>query len=178
MPPMLAKPGLNQLIAIIQLYQAQAIAAVNPDLPIIYEFHKGPKMRTAFPWLTLGFDGITFGEASQGTRSQMQSFELILDSGNYDSEYAQDQAIDYMRVLDQIIMSMSQQNKFLTDWETALPIQQETVPSGITIPYTQGSVKEVFIEHESQSAVDAPDQEVPIMQIMMRIRIDVEEIWP
>ena len=178
MPPQLAKPGLNQLIAIIQKYQVMAINAVNPDLPVIYEFHKGPKLRTAFPWITVGFDGIVFGESSQSTRSQMQSFELIMDAGNYDSEFAQDQAIDYMRVLDQIIMTMAGPTPFYSDWETALPIQQETVPSGITGPYTQGTVKEVFIEHESQSAVDIPDQEVPIMQVMLRIRIDVEEIWP
>jgi hypothetical protein len=178
MPPLLAKPVLNQTIAIIQMYQAQAIAAVNPALPIIQEFHKGPKWRTAFPWVTLAYEGSSFQESSQQTRSQMISEVVTLESGNFDTEYAQEQAIDYMRVLDQIIMTMAGPSPFYTDWETALPIQQETVPGGITTPWTQGTVKEVFIEREEQSLVLREESETPIIQVSLHIRFDIEEIWP
>jgi hypothetical protein len=172
----LAKPALNQLIAIIQRYQGAAIAAINPDLTPIQEFHKGPKWRTAFPWVTVAYDGTTFEESSEQTRLQHISVTLTLEADNFDTEFAQDKAIDYMRVLDQIVMSMAGPPPSYVDWETALPIQQETVPSGTTVPFNSGSVKEVFIEHESQSLVLKEDSETPVIQVSLHMRFDVEEI--
>ena len=171
----LAAPLLNQLVAVIQKYQGAAIAAINPNLQAIQEFHKGPKLRTAFPWATFAYEGTAFEETSEQTRLQHMLAVVQLESSNFDEEYAQEQAIDYMRVLDLIIMSMAGPPPFYQDWETTLPIQQETVPSGITTPFDQGSVKEVFIEREEQSIVLESESEVPVIQVSLHIRFDVEE---
>src|SRR5713226_3759162 len=96
-----AKPLLNQLIAIIQRDQVAAIAIVNPSLSPINEFHKGPGLRTAFPWLTLAVDGVSFDrEAQTFTRHQTARVSLALDVGQFDQELAQDNAQDYARVVD------------------------------------------------------------------------------
>jgi hypothetical protein len=171
----LAAPLLNQLIAVTQRYQGAAIAAINPALDPIQEFHKGPKLRTAFPWMTFAYGGTAFEETSEQTRFQRMLATVTLESSNFDEEFAQDQAIDYMRVLDLIYMSMAGPPPFYQDWESPLPIQQETVPSGITVPFTQGSVKEVFIEHAEQSLVLESESEVPVIQVSLQMRFDVEE---
>ncbi len=173
---LLAKPALNQCIAIMQKYQALAIAQVNPDLPPIYEFHKGPKYRTAFPWVTLAYEGTVFDESSQQTRKQALELVIQLEAGNFDSELAQDQAIDYLRVLDMIFTYMAGPLPNYNDWESALPIQHETVPGGITTPFTTGSVKEIFIEHEEQSLVLRDEIETPVIQVSLRLRFDLEEL--
>ncbi len=176
MAPQLAKPALNQLIAVIQKYQAAMIAEINPALPMIEEFHKGPKYRTAFPWVTLAYEGTAFDESSEQTRKQQILIVLTLESGQFDSELAQDQAIDYLRVLDSIITYSAGPSPFWTDWETALPIVHETVPSGVTVPFTAGSVKEIFIEHEEQSLVLKDEIETPVIQVSLQIRFDLEEV--
>lgn len=173
---LLAKPALNQCIAIMQKYSATAIAQVNPDLPPIYEYHKGPKWRTSFPWVTIAYEGTEFDEASEQTRSQKLEIVVTLESGNFDSELAQDQAIDYLRVLDMIFSNMAGPPPSYNDWESALPIQHETVPSGMTTPFTTGSVKEIFIEHEEQSLVLREEIETPVIQVSLRIRFDLEEL--
>ena len=166
---------LNQTIAVIQMYQVAAINAVNPNLAPIQEFHKGPKWRTAFPWMTFAYEGTEFDESSQETRKQSLIEVVTLESGNFDTEFAQDQAIDYLRVLDMIIMTLAGPPPFYTDWLTALPIQQETVPSGITVPWSTGSVKDIFIEHEDQSVVLREEEETPVIQVSLRIRFELEE---
>src|SRR2546422_10412127 len=87
-----AKPLLNQLIAIIQRDQAAAIAIVNSSLQTINEFHKGPGMRTAYPWLTLAVDGIQFVEDEWHPRREHARVSLALDVGQFDQEFAQDNA--------------------------------------------------------------------------------------
>ena len=143
-----AKPLLNQCIALVQRDQASAIAIVNPALASINEFHKGPGLRTAFPWLTVGLDEITFAEDVLGTRQSRSRIALELDVGQFDQEMAQDNAQDYARVLDMVLTSASE-----TDWETPLPIVQETVPGGLTSPNASGSVKELYVESHRYSAV-------------------------
>src|SRR2546425_1076249 len=98
------KALLNQLIAIIQRDQAAAIAVVNSSLQTINEFHKGPGMRTAFPWLTLAVDDTSFDRAGDLlTRHEFVRMALALDVGQFDQEFAQDNAQDYARVLDIIL---------------------------------------------------------------------------
>lgn len=173
---LLAKPALNQTIAVIQKYQAGVIAQINPALPPIYEFHKGPKFRTAFPWVTVAYEGTEFDESSQQTRKQELRLTLTLESGEFDSELAQDQAIDYLRVLDSILTYSAGPPPFWNNWETALPIVHETVPSGVTVPFAPGTVKEIFIEREEQSVVLKDEIETPIIQVSLQIRFDLEEV--
>lgn len=170
---LLAKPGLNQSIAIIQKYQARAIDAVNDVLPQIQEFHKGPKARTGFPWLTIAWDGTHFVEASQQSVEQSMQMTLTLEVGNFDSELAQDQAIDYALVLYNVFNVYSAPS--FVDWETALPIKHETVPGGQTTPWKQGTVKEMFVETAEQSLVYRDEMETPIIQVSLRMRLDLEE---
>src|SRR5947207_965201 len=112
--PLFAKPLINQLIAIIQSDQAAGLAAANAEraavgnaaLDPIAEFHKGPGTRTAFPWLTLSVDGVTFEqEAEVFTRQSKCKISLVLDVGQFDQEMAQDNAQDYARMLDMIVTS-------------------------------------------------------------------------
>lgn len=179
----LAKPSLNQAIAIMQKYQQQSINSVNNTLPLVQEWHKGPKVRTAFPWVTVAYEGTAFTEASEATREQHLQLVVALEAGNYDSELAQDQAIDYMRMLDFIftVLSPSQgvpgppSSPNFVDWETALPITHESVPAGITVPWKQGTVKQVFIEREEQSVVLREGMELPAIEVSLHLRLDLEE---
>ena len=183
MSALLAKPGLNQIIAIIQAYQATAIAAVNPSLPTIREFHKGPKYwTTPFPWLTVAYEGTVFEEEAELTRRQRIQYVVALESGQFDSELAQDQAIDYLRVLDYIFTDLAGPPPNYVDWITSLPITQETVPpippavTGMTTPWDVGTVKEIFIEREEQSVVLRQEIEQPIIEVRLEIRVDLEEV--
>ena len=176
MSTQLARPLLNQSIALIQKYQADAIVAVNSGLAPIQEFHKGPKWRTAFPWLTLAYEGTVFVGEAEITRRQAHSLVVTVETGNFDSEFAQEQAINYGAVLDQVFSSLAGPPPFYQDWEQAQTIVHETVPSGITVPFNAGTVKWVFVEHVSQSLVLREEQETPVIQVSLHIRVEVEEI--
>ncbi len=166
-----AKPLLNQLIAIIQRDQAAAIAIVNPQLPPLSEFHKGPATRTAFPWLTLAVDGTTFdGEAQAFTRAARTRVSLALDVGQFDQELAQDNAQDFARLLDMIVTTASTQ-----DWETPLPIVHETVPGGTTTPPATGTVKNVFVESHSYGLVTLQAIEIPALRVTLTLLFEMEE---
>jgi hypothetical protein len=166
-----AKPLLNQLIAVIQRDQAGAIAIVNSMLNPIKELHKGPGMRTAFPWLMLTVDGMAFDEEvpsypSSGPRRWEARVSLSLDVGQFDQEIAQDNAQDYARVLDMIVSSADLNGTGpYSSWVTALPITHETVPSGITSPNAPGSFKEVFIASQHYSLTSRPDIEAPVVTV-------------
>ncbi len=171
-----AKPLLNQLIAIIQRDQAAAIAIVNSALNPINEFHKGPGLRTAFPWLTLAVEGVAFDPTAEGfTRRQQARVSLALDVGQFDQEMAQDNAQDYARVLDMIVTSAGPQPSSLADWITALPISHETVPGGTTAPNAAGSVKEVFVESHAYSLVAGQNIEIPVLRVTINVLFDLEE---
>jgi hypothetical protein len=165
-----AKPLLNQVIALIQRDQASAIAIVNPGLQSIAEFHKGPGMRTAFPWLTIGLDGLTFAEDVLGTRQSRPRIALTLDTGQFDSEMAQDNTQDYARVLDMVITTASE-----TDWWTPLPITQETVPGGMTSPNTAASVKEVYVAAHHYSVVALEQIQTPVLRVTLDLEFVLEE---
>ncbi len=165
-----AKPLLNQCIALIQRDQASAIAIVNPLLGTIGEFHKGPGLRTALPWLTVSLDGLEFSEDVLGTRQSRARIALLLDVGQFDQEMAQDNAQDYAHVLDMVITTASE-----SDWETPLPITQETVPSGITSPNAPGSVKEVLVGSHRYSAVTLDEIQTPVLRATVNLEFVLEE---
>jgi hypothetical protein len=166
-----AKPLLNQIIAIIQRDQASAIGIVNSVLNPINEFHKGPGLRTAFPWLTLAVDGVTFvREAQAFTRQQQTRVSLALDVGQFDQEMAQDNAQDYARVLDMVITTAS-----TADWQTALPITHETMPGGTTSPNASGSVKEVFVESHHYGLVTQQGIDIPVLRVALAVLFELEE---
>jgi hypothetical protein len=174
----LARPGLNQIISVIQLYQAQAISDVNQELQPIVEFHKGPKWRTAFPWLMVAWAGTEFIETSQQTRMQRVRYTLQIEAGQFDSEFAQDISIDYARMIDHIFNDLAGPPPFFVDWETVMQIDHETVPSGYTDPWVTGSVKEVFIERTEQSLAMLLREEIetPVIYTTMDIRFDLQEV--
>jgi len=166
-----AKPLLNQCIAIIQRDQAAAISIVNSALAPINEFHKGPGIRTALPWLTLVVDSTAFDRAAEVfTRHHTSRVSLALDVGQFDQEMAQDNAQDYARVLDVVITTAS-----TADWQTVLPITHETVPSGTTTPPAAGAVKEVFVESHAYGLVNLPTIDAPVLRVTLAIRFELEE---
>ena len=165
-----AKPVLNQIIALIQRDQGSAIAAVNPCLMPINEFHKGPGLHTALPWLTVGVDSLAFAADVLGTRQSLSRIVVTLDVGQYDLEIAQDNALDYARVLDMVITTASE-----TDWEMPLPISLETVPSGMTTPNVTGSIKEVFVESHRYGVVTLDEVQTPLMRVTLNLQFTLEE---
>lgn len=165
-----AKPLLNQCIALVQRDQASAISVVNPALNPISQFHKGSGMRTALPWLTLAVDSITFSEGTPFLRASRSVISLSLDVGQFDQEFAQDNAQDYARVLDMIITSASG-----SDWVTPLPISLETVPGGITTPPAAGAVKEVFVSAHRYSKVLQPGLSTPVMNAALEVIFTLQE---
>ncbi|HEV3278299.1 MAG TPA: hypothetical protein VG860_15885 [Terriglobia bacterium] len=165
-----AKPLLNQCIALIQRDQAAAIAIVNPALLPIAEFHKGPGLRTALPWLTVSLDGFEFDEDVLGTRQSRPRIALTLDAGQFDQEMAQDNAQDYARVLDMVITTASE-----TDWETPLAISQETVPSGITSPNAAGTIKEIFVASHRYGAATLDEIQAPVLRVTLNLDFVLEE---
>ena len=105
------KAAINQMIAIIQRDQTDALAIINADratagnddLPPIEEFHKGSAARTALPWLSFGAGVAAFDRESQQLRKADFTVSMVLDVGQFDQEMAQDNGIDYARMLDGII---------------------------------------------------------------------------
>lgn len=165
-----AKPLLNQCIALIQRDQGAAIGVINPALAPINEFHKGPGLRTAFPWLTLAVDGLTFAEDVLGTRGSRPRIALTLDVGQFDQEIAQDNAQDYARMLDMVLTTASE-----SDWETPLPISHETVPGGVTSPGATGSVKEVHVESHRYGVVALDEVQTPVLRATLNLEFALEE---
>ena len=178
-----AKPLVNQLIAIIQRDQTAALAVINAAramdgnqaLSPIAEFHKGPGVRTGWPWLTLEMGATNF---SRGDDKAMRHHELrvslALDTGQYDQEMAQEDAQDYARLLDMIISSAGPWPS-LGDWTTPLPIAHGTVPSGTTVPNASGTINEVFIESHVPGPVSVTGVEVPVMRVTLTVVFELEE---
>jgi hypothetical protein len=178
-----AKPLVNQLIAIIQRDQASALSVINTaraadgnqPLSPITEFHKGPGSRTGWPWLSFeigptGFDR----EGDKATRHHEVRINLVLDTGQYDQEMAQEDAQDYARMLDMVITSAGAWPSY-GDWTTPLPIQHETMPSAVTAPNAGGSVDDVFVESHTPAQVAVPGVDAPIMRITLAVLLELEE---
>lgn len=165
-----SKPLLNQTIAMIQRDQMAALAAVNSALTPISEFHKGPGLRTAYPWLMLTVEKVAFDIASPSTRSWSARLSLVLDTGQFDQEMAQDNAQDYARALDMILTTAAG-----SDWTTPLPIAHETVPDGATSPPAAGTVKSVFVESHRYGLVSQPGLEIPVMRVTIDVAFELQE---
>ena len=178
-----AKPLVNQLIAIIQRDQAAALAvinaarasAANPALSPITEFHKGATSRTGWPWLYFEIGPTNFNRGDdKATRHQEVRIDLILDTGQYDLEMAQEDAQDYARMLDMIVSSAGPWPS-LGDWTASLPIQHETVPSGTTLANASGTVNDVFVESHVPGQIAATGIEAPMMRISVTVLFELEE---
>ena len=111
---------------------------------------------------------------TRSTRHQQVRINLVLDAGQYDQEMAQEDAQDYARMLDMIITSAGPWPS-LGDWSSSLPIQHETVASGITVPNAAGTVNDVFVESHVPSQVSVPGIDVPIMRITLAVLFELEE---
>lgn len=178
-----AKPLVNQLIAIIQRDQASALSVINAaravdgnaPLDPISEFHKGPGTRTGWPWLYLEVGPTAFtSDSDKAVRHEEVRITLALDTGQYDQEMAQEDAQDYGRMLDMVITSAGPWPS-LGDWTSALAIQHETVPSGVTAPPAAGSVNDVFVESHVPSKVSLPGVDAPVMRISLTVMFELEE---
>jgi hypothetical protein len=178
-----AKPLVNQIIAIIQRDQISALSVINAaraadgnqPLAAIAEFHKGPGPRTGWPWLSLEIGATNFERGDdKTTRHDQVRINLALDTGQYDQEMAQEDALDYARLLDMIITSAGPWPS-LGDWTTSLPIQHETVPSSTTVPNAAGTVSEVFVESHVPAKVSLPDVDVPVMRVTLTVLFELEE---
>jgi hypothetical protein len=179
-----AKPLVNQLIAIIQRDQPAALASINaarategnqPLCPLT-EFHKGPGVRTGWPWLFMEVGSTNFNrDADKTTRHHEVRINLVVDTGHYDQEMVQEDAQDYARMLDMIISSAGPWPS-LADWTTALPIQHETVQSGTTVPNAGGSVSDVFIESHVPAKISVPGVDAPVMRITLTMLFELEEM--
>ena len=178
-----AKPLVNQLVAILQRDQAAALSVINaaravdgnqPLSPIV-EFHKGPGPRTGWPWLSLEIGPTTFvRDDDKAARHQQIRINLVLETGHYDQELAQEDAQDYARLLDMIITSAGPWPS-LADWTTPLPIQHETVPGALTVPNAIGSVDDVFVESHTPAQIAVPNVEVPVMRVTLSVLFELEE---
>lgn len=187
-----AKPLLNQIIAILQRDQAGALGLINtvraangePGLTPVSEYHKGPAMRTAFPWLTVMVEGPDFqDDGGQGTEDGMPiperiTAEISLDVGQFDQEDAQDQGQDYLWLLYTVIDSCDNPAQNAgpdTSWETQLAIVHSTVPGGLTTPNASGTVKRVQI-HAARQSVRALDQiEKPVLNVTITVAFYLKE---
>jgi hypothetical protein len=178
-----AKPLVNQLIAIIQRDQTSALAVVNAAraadgnaaLSAITEFHKGPGARMGWPWLFIEVGATNFERGDdKTTRHHQVRIDLVLDTGQYDQEMAQEDAQDYARLLDMMVASAGPWPS-LADWTTALAIQHETVPSGMTVPNALGSVTDVFVESHQPARVSVPEVEAPVMRVTVSVLFELEE---
>jgi hypothetical protein len=178
-----AKPLVNQLIAIIQRDQTSALAVINSARAIdgnqplvsIGEFHKGPGPRTGWPWLSLEIGPTNFDRGDdKTTRHHQVRINLALETGQYDQEMAQEDAQDYARMLDMMLTSAGPWPS-LGDWTMSLPIQHETVPSGMTVPNAAGTVNDVFVESHVPGQVTVPGIDVPIMRITLTVLFELEE---
>lgn len=165
-----SKPLLNQLIALIQRDQLAALQIVNPSLSPISEFHKGPGMRTAFPWLALAVDSTKFDLQCMGTRRSTTRVVLALDAGQLDQEMTQDYGQDYAHTLDMVITTAS-----LVDFTSPLPIVHETVPSGVTTPSELGSVKDVLVVSHSYGLVTLKEVQMPVLRVTLDLQFELEE---
>jgi hypothetical protein len=179
-----AKPLLNQMIALIQRDQAAAIAIVNAELKLIRQFHKGRAARVTFPWCLVWIADNVFNAESDLTRDEEIDAYVAIEVGTIDQEDAQDQAHDYLAVIDSVIESASGE-----DWETALPVSLPgqnpalTRPPGwdgqqpvfMTSPSTAGTVKRVQVVAHRVDAIMVEGYTNPAVRATVRIAFHLEE---
>jgi len=170
------KPLMFQAIAIIQRDQAAAIALVNAALNPVNEFHFGPVMPTADPWMYLKGGRIAFvPDDDEQTRDWHGVLQLALYHSNTDPEQGQLNILDYGRVLDMILTSCGPPPTYV-DWMTALAITSNYVSGGVTTPPPSTSkINEIFIEGHDPEIVRLVGQDNPLWRVLVNVTFHLEE---
>jgi len=131
----LAKPLVNQLIAILQRDQQAALDIVNAARPPGRElkpfaaFHKEVVTVQNWPALVLAPQEISFDANSDADlRTQSLRFVCAMAITGADPEWLAEDALDYLRAVDMVLTSAP-----LGDFYAPLDINHRTVPDGQTV---------------------------------------------
>lgn len=138
-----AKPVVNQVIALVQRDQRAALNLVagTDVLDSIAEYRKDFVPSLRYPALVVVARQTSFEPAADpGRREETHSLLLALRVVHHQPDELADRAMDYLRALDMVLSSAA-----YADFETSLPIEHPTVPSGMTAPLAAGSTKDVFV---------------------------------
>ena len=92
----------------------------------------------------------------------------------FDSEYSQQRALNYMRVIDGILRNAGQPYGY-ADWCTPLPIIHETVPSGLTNPLPVGAIKNILISREELEPVNVKGMSNPYLSVTIELLVGFAE---
>ena len=129
-----AKPLVNQLIAIFQRDQQDALNFVNALRPgsralsPFATFHKEAAPIQNWPAMVLVAQEVNFDTASDlDLRSQSLRFFCALAITGTDPEWLAEDAMDYLHAVDLVLTSFP-----LSDFYVPLPIDHRTVPGGQT----------------------------------------------
>jgi hypothetical protein len=174
------KAAINQMIAVIQRDQTNALGIINAAratagnvaLPPIVEFHKGAAARIALPWLSFGAGAAGFGGEQDRTIKFVVS--MVLDVGEFDMEMAQDNGLDYAMALDGIIGASFGTTP--TDWVTVLPITHESVPGGKTAPPSGLAYNWVWVTGITPGTVTLDGYEKPVYRIIIPVLFETEDM--
>ena len=131
-----AKPLVNQLIAILQRDQQEALDAINAARPAgralkpFAAFYKEAGTVQNWPALVLVPQETAF-DADSDDALRTQSIRLIAAMAitGTDPEWLAEDALDYLRAVDRVLTSAP-----LGDFYLALTIDHRTVPGGQTTP--------------------------------------------
>jgi hypothetical protein len=129
-----SKPLVNQLIAILQRDQQAALDIVNAGRPAgrallpFAAFFKEAAPIQNWPSLVLVAQQTQFDPNGDiGLRSETIQFFCALAISGADPEWLAEDAMDYLRAVDSVLVSAP-----LSDFYLALPIAQTTAPGGVT----------------------------------------------
>ena len=131
-----AKPLVNQLIAILQRDQQEALDAINAARPAgralkpFAAFHKEAGTVQNWPALVLVPQETTFDtQSDDDLRTQSLHFICAMAITGTDPEWLAEDALDYLRAVDVVLTSAP-----LSDFYLGLAIAHRTVPGGQTTP--------------------------------------------
>lgn len=131
-----AKPLVNQLIALLQRDQQEALDVINAARPAgralkpFAAFHKEAGTVQNWPALVLVPQETTFDtQSDDDLRTQSLHFICAMAITGTDPEWLAEDALDYLRAVDTVLTSAP-----LSDFYLALAISHRTVPGGQTTP--------------------------------------------
>ncbi len=152
-----AKPLVNQILAILQRDQQEALDIVNAERPAgrtlkpIVAFHKEAAPIQNWPALVLVAQEDLFDGASDSDlRTQSIRFFCALAITGSDPEWLAEDAMDYLRMVDMVLTSFP-----LSEFHTPLAISHRTVPSGETtgLDPLVSKVQDLFITRHDLGAL-------------------------